>query len=359
MAISYTTAGDIVHAALEFYIKGPVHSQTMQERPTLKKLLATKQTFPGGKEYISMPIQGRYMSDNADFHTGYSGADTLTFQQTDDILRAKYKWYEIHAGLKITWSELKQDGVHISDNNKKSESSNAEVTRLTGILENRLSVFSESWAREQNEMFWRDGTQDPKKVPGITSILTNTPTVGTTGGVSRSDPDGEVPAASYWQHHYRLASAGNALVSSATNQTMTKGLRSLMRQLIRYGGGKFAVFAGSTFIEKLEDEVHEKGVYTQDGFVNSGKNDVGMSDIWLRGLGMFQYDPTMDELELDNKCVIWDTRRLKLWPMEQEEDKLLNPERPYDQAMFLRSMTWTGGMACNQLNACAVVEVAA
>jgi len=53
-----------------------------------------------------------------------------------------------------------------------------------------------------------------------------------------------------------------------------------------------------------------------------------------------------------------DGRRLRLRPMEGEDDKTLKPERPYDYMVFLKSMTWTGALVSNQENCHAILEIA-
>ena len=118
------------------------------------------------------------------------------------------------------------------------------------------------------------------------------------------------------------------------------------------------MLCGSAFIEALELEVQEKGIYTQSGFTNEGKNDIGMAQIRMNGLGVFEYDPTLDDLGLSKRCYVIDPRRLRLYPMEGEDNKVLTPDRPYNYAVFFRSMTWTGGLCCSQLNANGVYEVA-
>src|SRR5438045_1740381 len=183
MALGLNVAADIAKAALTFYVRGKALLQTMQERPLLRILNGGKETFPGGKDNISLPVQGTVMSDTAGFFAGYTEDDTLNFAQAANLLRASFPWKELHAGLIISWTELKKDGVTVTDNMKTSEHSDVELTRLTSILQNRLDDFGESWARSMNTMLWKDGTQDAKACPGLLSILPNAgdPAVGVTG----------------------------------------------------------------------------------------------------------------------------------------------------------------------------------
>src|SRR5437773_7364075 len=112
---SLSVASDIASAALDFFVRGDALLQTQQERPLLAFLNAGKQTFPGGKTYISEPIQGAVMQDTAGFFAGYSQDDQLSFTQASNLLRAQVPWRECHAGFVITHTELKQDGITVTD----------------------------------------------------------------------------------------------------------------------------------------------------------------------------------------------------------------------------------------------------
>jgi hypothetical protein len=59
----------------------------------------------------------------------------------------------------------------------------------------------------------------------------------------------------------------------------------------------------------------------------------------------------LDDLGEGKRCYIMDSRRIKVRPMEDEDDKMLTPERPYNYAVFLYNQTWTGVESTTQLNA--------
>jgi hypothetical protein len=346
MSLSMHLANDIANAALTFYVRGKAMAQTIQDKPLLAWLRKNGQTFPSGKDNVSLPIKGVFMSDTSTFLQGYSEDDALAFTQSENIKRAEYPWKELHAGLIISWTELKKDGITVTDNQKTSEHSRVELTRLTGLLQDRLDDYAESWARAINNMLWRDGTQDSKAIPGVRSILTDTIGSGSIGGLDR----GTYP---YWNHRIALG-----IAVSASGQTLTKRLRSEVRQLRRYGGKPNKVLAGSGFIESAEVEVTEKGVYTQEGFTRGDATDITVANIRMRGVGEFEYDPTMDDLGLTKYAFFMDSRRLTLRPMEGEDNKMLTPERPYNYMVFLKSMTYTGALVSNQLNCHGVYSVA-
>lgn len=350
--LSLAVANDIADAVLKYYARGKALSQTMQERPLMRFLEAGKKTFPGGNQYISDPVQGVYMSDGTailgggNFFQGYQEDMSLAFAQGANIKRAEYKWYEVHAGLIITWTELKKDGITITDNNKKSEHADMALTRLTGLLENRLDDYGESWSRSMNLMLWRDGSQDAYQTPGILALVLDDPDTGTTGALDRA-------TYTWWQNRAYLG-----ILPSKEEQTLTRTLRTKQRVIRRYGGKPNKFLCGSEFLDGLELEVEAKGQYTVEGFTSEGKTDVGMADVSLRGVGKFEYDPTLDQEGRANYCYEFDSRRIKLRPMEGEDNKVVSPERPYNFMVFLKSMTWTGALQCLQLNAQAVFSTA-
>jgi hypothetical protein len=349
-ALGLVVAADLTNQLLKFYVKTGALAQTTQDKPLLRELRAAQKAFPGGLSAISMPVQGAFMSDVAGFFQGYSEDDTLVFTQAQNALRAEINWFEHHSGLEISWTELKKDGISILDSMETREHSDADSVRITsGVLKNRIADFGESWARKKNLTLWLDGSQDPKAVPGVLSILTETPAVGTTMGLNRATYP-------WWRHRTLLG--GSKIAASAANQTLTKTLRSEVRQLRRYGGKPSVLLAGSSFIDALELEVAEKGIYTQEGFTNEGKTDIGMAKISMRGVGSFEYDPTLDDLGLGKQCFFIDPKHLILRPMQNEDDKILHPERPYNVAVYLQSMTWTGGLIADQLNCHGRYEVA-
>lgn len=338
MALGYVTATDTAAMLLQLYTRGDTLSQTTEDKPMLAWWESNKQSFPGGKDYISDPVQGAYMSDTTTLQ-GYSQDDQLQFGQAMNAQRTNFPWKEHNYGLIMSWTELKQDGITISDHQKITQHSEKELFVLTDVLKNRMADFMESYTRGKSRLFFLDGSQDPKAMPGLKSILTDTPATGVTGGLNRATYP-------WWQHRVNLN-----LVASAENQSICRFFQSELRQLKKYGGKPDVAFCGSDFLNALELEVYGKGILTQQGFTNKGQTKFGMADISLVGLGTFTWEPMLDDLGEGKRCYIMDSRRLKVRPMEDEDDKTLTPERPYNYAVFLHNMTWTGAMTATQLNA--------
>lgn len=339
---------NIAAAALDFHIKGKPHLQTIQEKPLLDALLKRKKKFPGGKGNITFRVKGDYTSAIE----GYTHNDTVGYANPANMKQVFYPWKELHLGIEVTHTELKQDGISVVDSatgKSTSEHSEREMTALAGILEDKLEDMSEGWARGFNEMLHKDGTQDAKVFGGLQLFVADDPTTGTLGGISRVSN-------TWWRNRAKVGA--NKITHSTSLQTLTKTLRSEVRQLRRYGGRPSLLICGSGFLEKLEAEIHEKGVYTETGFVKNGTNDIGMADIAMRGVGTFVYDPTLDDLSRSNFCYALDVRHIHPMVMDGEDMKQHNPARPHDQYVLYRALTWTGGMVAKQLNSSAVWEAA-
>ena len=344
-AIGALAVQSVTDYALDYLVRGGMLYQTMQQKPLLRFLEGGKKTFPGGKQYISEPVKGAVMNDTAGFFAGVTVNTTLAFTQMAVGQRALYAWKYCHAGFAIEFLTLLQDGITVTDG-EQSTSDNSEValTRLTGILKDGMEDFAESWARAKNNMLWQDGSQDANQVSGLKSILLDDPTTGTVGSLSQVTYN-------WWRSRVNLA-----LTASAENQTISKFLRNELIQLKKRGGRPNKALCGSLFWDALMTEVQAKGIYTQSGFDN-GSNDIGMDSISLKGLGTFEYDPTLDDLGESKRCYVLDSAHLKLRPIEGQDNLQLTPARPYQFLAMIKSMTWAGGLEATQLNGMAIYGI--
>lgn len=351
------TAGQlesIASAALDFYVRGDAFDQTTQDKPLLNALRGKQKTFPGGKEKISVPVVGEYLNSHADFFKGFSGTDAVTFQNPAYLKRAAYGYFSVHAGITVSFDELKADGITILDSafgEKTSQVSGRELTALTSLLDHKLQSMSEGWSREMNEMLWRDGTQDAKVPAGVLAYITDTTTTGTIGGINRA-------TSTWWRNRSLLG-------ITAGSDNLTTQLRKEVRQLRRYGGKPDLILCGSKFLDALEAEVAAKSQYSQTGV--AGKRDIASPTIFVNGIGTFAYDPTLDDLQAagagggtidySKRCYMIDTDAIGLYVMEGEDNKIHAPARPHDVYALYRSMTWTGGTVVKRMNSCGVYSI--
>lgn len=337
MAFTAAELANKANAALDWYIRGPAMSQVIQDRPTYDRLRRDQKTFPGGKENISIPVKGEYTTDIE----GYNTNDTVSYANPANIKRVNYPWKEIHAGISLTHTELKVDGLSVVDSNRSESTtkhSRRELTVLTGLLEDKLEDMAEGWARGFTRMLWEDGSQDSKEVPGVLSIIRDTPTSGTVGGLDSATYD-------WWRNRADLSITGNV----ANGGALLQKIHSEWRQLRRYGGKPNFAPSGSDFLDQLALELRANGNYSDNGFSAKSVTDISVADIRYKNMN-FVYEPALDDIGRAKYCYMIDTRHLYLDVMDGEDMKQHTPSRPADQYVMYRAMTWTGGLCADMLN---------
>lgn len=350
MAYSTFTAQELDNisaAVLEFHVRGAAKVQILQDRPLYNDFMASKKSFPGGKQYITDPVKGVFTSSLA----GYTGDDEVTFQNPANIKRTQAAWYEMSGGISFTQTELKVAGISVVDTNgaKTTDHSEQDLFVLTNLLEDKLEDLTEGTRRSLAEIMWRDGTQDPLVPPGITSFILESPTTGTSFGIDR--------AANAW---WRNRASMNINSSTPSNQNIINTLQTEIRQLRRYvQNPKHKIYAGSTMISAIEAELRSKGNYTLEGWTKGGgATDGGMADIMFKGMPI-QYDPLLDDLNLERYLYVLDMNAIRWRPMQDEEWKTHLPARPPERYVVYRAVTYTAALTATQLNSSGVYSVAA
>lgn len=336
---------NIANQTLDYYFKNEILSQTIQDKPFLAAMRAAQKKFPGSKEFIRGNVKGTYTTE----FMGYEGDDPVTYNNPTNVKQFAFPWFEHHAGIFFTNTELKRNGISVSNTmtgESTSRVSDSDLIMITDLLKDKLEDMDEGTARSLDSIFHRDGTQSAKVTPGLTALIADDPTTGVVGSIDRATN-------SWWRN--RALVGGNKIVASTSAQTATKTLRTEVRQLRRYGGRPNLLIAGSSAFEALEAEIHEKGSYTESGF--NKKIDIGIGEISIKGLGTIMYDPTLDDLGRSDYLYMIDTRHLYPMVMNGEDMRVHNPARPYDRYVFYRSVTWTGTMIVRKLNAHGVYQI--
>lgn len=333
---------NIQNSVIDFNIKD-VTNQTVQARPLYDALMKAPKTFPGGKDYITMRVRGDL---DAVEMTGYSHDDEQSYTNPSTIKEAKATWKEVGSGTQVTYTELKKYGVSVETNKSTTTHSDAEMVALVDIVKEKDFELVEGSKRSLAEMFWRDGTQDAKAIPGIMSFIVDAPTTGTRFGIDAS-------VETYWRNRASLLIDS----STASNQNLVNTLQKEFRQLRRYGTPKHMAFAGSDLMDAFEKELRSKGNYTQEGWSKGGTIDAGMADIAFKGIQIV-YEPLLDDLSKAKYMYILDMAAIKLWQMQNEWMSRHTPERPPEKYVLYNAITCTGGMCANQLNTSGVYSIA-
>lgn len=359
MAFTAGELSSIANAALDYYFsKGTTFKQSIQNKPLIAAMDRKAKSFPGGKGDISIGIKGAYGAGGTnDTLAGYTHDDTVTFYTPANIDRAAFAWREVHIGLTLTNTELKIDGLSLTDTNSLGGTrahSNREMHVLAGLLEDKMEDLGEQYLRGLNDMLWGDGTADAKGFAGIQSIVVDDPTTGTIGGIDASTK-------TWWRNRAataaHLASGGQGEITSSTTDggALAQFLQAEWRQLRRYGGRPDMFFAGSDFIDALEKEMRANGYYSDSGFTGGG--DLSMGDLRFKGL-QIRYDPWLDDNSLAKRAYLIDSSSIFLMKMQGEWRRVHSPTRPPDQFVLYRSITCTGQVVTNRRNSSLVVDIA-
>jgi hypothetical protein len=368
MAFTAGEVQNIANAALDYYLdKGDQWRQTLQDRPLFDKLTARKKYFPGGKGDISLAVSGDFGAAGVnDSVKGYTHDDQVVFYTPANIKRAKYPWREMHIGLTLTHTELKIDGISVTDpgsnGEKTTEHSKREMTVLVGLLEDKLFDLGEKYARDFNKLLYGDGVADAKALAGLKLLVADDPSVGTVGGLDRA-------TVTWWRNRARTVAfgakvtgtpalaawGGDAITSDPANGgALLQVLQNERRFLSRYGGQPDLFVAGSAFIAAMETEIRANGNYSMTGFNKS--QDGAMGDMQFGGQSV-TYDPTLDDLGLSKRAYWIDTKKIMLMCMEDEWMHRHTPARPYDKFVMFRSITSTAQLISKQMNSSLVIDI--
>lgn len=351
MAFQQAELDNISRAALDYFIdRGTVYSQTLQDKPLLAAMDKKAKTFPGGKGNISAAVKGVYTTTAA----GYTHDGTVSYATPANIQRVNYAWKEHHAGITLTHTELKHDGISVVDSSESASTSshtNREATMLANLLEDKLEDMMEGYSRSMNTFLLDDGSNDANALTGIQAIIKDTPGGSTTtGGLSNSTN-------TWWRNR---ASLDISVTAGGTE--LIELMHTELRQLRRYGGKPDLAICGSAFLDRLANELVKNGNFSQTGYNSRGSTDISIADIHYGGLN-FVYDPSLDDLSItgrepNKRCYIIDTNKICLYYMEGEKMKRHNPARPAEKYVMYRAITSTCQLVATQLNSSGVYEIA-
>jgi len=327
---------NITNSSLDFYMnKGRVFANNIQSKPMAAAFDENAGTFPGGKGEVSLAVKSGQGGGSL---SGYTHDDQVTYYNPTGTKRVNFSWKEMFIGMGLTHTELKHDGITVNEsgaNQSTSAKSGREQHALANLLDEKISTMAEDYAVSWDSLIHGDGTSDTKAIAGIQSFILADPSLGTTGGISRS-------TITWWRNRAATAAANaassgdNAVTSNVANGgALINYLQAEYRQLRRYANGsvRHRCFAGSDFIDALEKEMRANGSYTDSGWRSRGSVNAGMNTdagVPFKSWNIV-YDPTLDELSLSKRCYVIDMNAVKLHYMAGEKMKRSAPPRPHDR----------------------------
>lgn len=344
MSIEYTAEqlDQIIQSTLPFYLKDKLYAQADQATPAMNMFREMRKTYPGGTEIILNARFGREQS--WDLIT--SSDQELSFYNPSPMRQAKYTWDMNHLGLTFSWQEALAAGFSLksADDGVPTAVSGQDKIRIQQFIESKFEQMDfDSRQGFSIDRVWSDGTNG---FAGVPTIITDSPAVGVTGGLSRVTNE-------KWRNRAKVGAT--AITPSAANQTLTQILRSEMVQLRRYGSVKHKAYVGSLFMEALRVEMTAKGDYTQRGFAGSN-TDIGVNGVSLDGME-FMYEPALDDIDQADRCYIVDHSAICLYMHSGNDMTMHEPKRPHNLLAYYKSVLWSGAFVANRLNSSGVYEV--
>jgi hypothetical protein len=364
MPFSVEELANITNSALDLYMfKRKSFAQNIQQKPFYAALdAASSSELSGGKGRMSF---GVHAGQGGLVLQGYTHDDAVTYGNPTPQKRVSFPWYEHFMGLSVTHTELKHDGITVTETSgdySTSDKDGREEHALNNMLETKLEVMSEDYADQMNRLSWGDGSVDPKSFAGIRAFILDNPALGATGSLNRTTN-------TWWRNRAattaaNAASTGFAPITSnvANGGALLDFLEKERMQIRRRARGtvRHKCFAGSDFINAMKLEIRANGLYSQSGFGSESSNDGAMASVDSVKFGnwTFQYDPTLDDLSLAKRAYIIDFSKLKLVYMTGEKMKKVRPTRPHDIMAIYQGLSTTCGMIAMQLNTSGVYDIA-
>ena len=334
-------------AAIDYIVRKKPEDLYNTDRPLLKKLQATKKSFPGAKQYINEKLR---ITNDANFQW-FGPDEQVTYNRKRTLEEANFGWSSAHDGFALTEEELLQNYITVTDD-KSAAPTTSEKHQFVNLMKENTETLMMGFKEKFDLDLHRDGTQDVDAIPGLDALVSTTPSTGTVGGIDRS-----VAANVYWRNHAQL---------DVTIANLLNTMETLWRATTRVGGNTpNFILAGSTFIDtyraavkadlSLDVAVPPRGGYTLDGG-NTGLFYKGVPIVW---------DPVFYDLDVadsptqewESRCYMLNTRYLKLRPAQGQDMVVRRPPRAYDRYTHYWGLTWRGAMTITRPSAMAVITV--
>lgn len=363
MAFAFTPdeIADINNGALQTYIdRGTVWKQDIANKPMLKAFDESAGSFTTGKEFVSFAVGSGYGGGSLQ---GYSGDDQLSYYNPTGVKRAQFPWKEHFIGMVVTMTELKYDGITVSErgvDQSPNEQPGREAQALVNLLDEKNAKLGADYTFSLDRLVHGDGSTDTKALAGIRSLILDVPNVGVTGNINRV-------ANTWWANRaataaYGIAGGQGAITSATTNGgALIEFLEKEWRQLSKYRQGptKYQLFAGSDFIAAYLKELRANGNYSMTGWFGQNNSEGAMNEPTWKGLPIV-WDPTLDDTGYAKRMYVIDVSRTGLRLMYANGQKMMkhNPARPYDRMVMYNGLSSTAVMIAKQLNTSGVYDIA-
>lgn len=311
-------------------ITGELADNVTDNIPLLKKLNESGKVKPfDGGEYIRHEL----IYDENGTYTRYQGWESINISPTKTISAARYN--------------IKQVAVSVSINGLE-ELQAAGKAQLIDLLEGRIESMKATYYNNMSTDVFSDGTSSGgRQIGGLQSIVADTPSSGTVGGIDAS-------TWSFWRNYsYDATTDGGAAASSSNIEGyMTQVLLNVTRNedrpdLIVADNNYWKFYHDSlTSIQRITTQTGGESKSVGTGF---GALDYAGIPVILGG-GLGGACPA-------NHMYFLNCRYLMLRPHSKRNMKQLGQDRySVNQDGFVRLVGWAGNLTCGNRQLQAVLK---
>jgi len=335
-------------AAIDYIVRKKPEDLYNTDRPLLKKLQATKQSFPGAKQYINEKLR---ISNDSNFQW-FGPDEQVTYNRKRTLEEANFAWGSAHDGFALTEEELLQNYITVTDD-RNAAATTSEKHQFINLMRENTETLMLGFKEKLDLDLHRDGTQDVDAIPGLDALIALDPTTGVVGGIDRSVAANQA----FWSNQYSL---------DITIANLLGEMETMWRACTRIGGNSpNFILAGSTFIDAYR--AASKADLTRDVMVGQKGGytlDAGNTGLFYKGIPIL-WDPVFADLDaLDSPVDQWEsraymlnTRFLKLRPAQGQDMVVRRPPRAYDRYTHYWGLTWRGAMTITRPSAMGVLTV--
>lgn len=317
------------------------------DHPFLAWLVANKKDSLYGNGLYANSV---YMQNQSNYQR-YFGADQVTYNQRDPNRWAYFPYVNAHDGFWFDEDTLKANNIVISDAGLEAPTK-YEKGQLIDLLQQSWRALKEGMQENLAYDTLLDGSQSTKAVAGLDSIVSTTPTTGSTGDIARSN--------TWWRNNIALSVGQSVLIDT---------METTYRACIKYGKMKpTKIFCGAAFLDDfraaanlmINRQIHDGG--NMRGGITM---DPSTSTIYFKGIELV-WDPTFEDLDAivgsishpwTKRCYMLNESNITLRPFKGCWMVNRKPERLPDRYVHYAAKTASFGMTTNKLNSLAVLSI--
>jgi co-chaperonin GroES (HSP10) len=344
-------------AAIDFFLKNDPIDNVNTERPLFKKLVAGKQEYAGGKQYV---VEQLRKSNDSNFQS-FFGSSQVTYNRKRTLQQAKFAYGAFHDGFGLDEDEATANGIILTDD-RQATPSDGEIVQLTNLISENMETLKLGFQEGLDKQFHRDGTASPTDIAGIDAIISLDPVNTPIGGL---DPAVDT----YFVNNVDTG------INGADADELIDAMEAQWRECIRIGGqAPDFILAGSAFFDayrKAAGETINRQVQLGGSSGNKGPAnlDAGIgtevNGVFFKGKPLI-WDPVFDVLDDEDspatewakRCYFINTKHLKLRPIKGHWMVARKPPRVYDRYVHYWATTARAALTTGKRIAHSVLAIA-